>query len=372
MTGQAVLGLVIAPGSAASSLATWKRRLENMLATTHVGVTWTVDVVIDGLVDPLSPAIELVQEARRLVLDRGWDVCVVVTDIPLRSGRRPAISMASTTHGVGIVSWPSLGPTNTGKKAAEAVARVVSELLGSENDDGLGRHRRILQIRPRSRRAENGGIDGDDETTQLEWTGYVRLVTGMVVANRPWRVALTLTRSVTAALATVVFAVITTDIWLLADRASVARQVGLTVVAVGLGATSLTVRHGLWERTLGRKRARSQVALFNLVTGVTVTLGFIVMYASLAGVSLLTGLLFIDAGVLREILGQPDAGFAEYLALAWFTGSLATLGGAAGAGFESDEAIREAAYATRPAYSSDESVPPDGIEQPLPSESPLR
>lgn len=364
MAGDAVLGLVIAPGSAASSLATWERRLEGMLATAHAGVTWTVDVVIDGLVDPLSPAIELVQEARRLVLDRGWDVCVVVTDIPLRSGRRPAISMAATTHGVGIVSWPSLGPTNTGKKAPEAVARVVSELLGNENDDGPGRHRRVLQIRPRSRRAEKSA---DENTTQLEWTGYVRLVAGMVAANRPWRVALTLTRSVTAALATVVFAVITTDIWLLADQASVARQVALTIVAVALGATSLIVRHGLWERTWGRQKARSQVALFNLVTTMTVTLGFVVMYASLAAVSLLTGLLFIDAGVLGDILGQDRNGLSEYVALAWFTGSLATLGGAVGAGFESDEAIREAAYATRPAYSSDESVPPD-----LPGKSSLR
>ena len=347
MAGDAVLGLVIAPGSAASSLATWERRLEGMLATAHAGVTWTVDVVIDGLVDPLSPAIELVQEARRLVLDRGWDVCVVVTDIPLRSGRRPAISMAATTHGVGIVSWPSLGPTNTGKKAPEAVARVVSELLGNENDDGPGRHRRVLQIRPRSRRAEKSA---DENTTQLEWTGYDD------GQDPAWRIG-----------ATVVFAVITTDIWLLADQASVARQVALTIVAVALGATSLIVRHGLWERTWGRQKARSQVALFNLVTTMTVTLGFVVMYASLAAVSLLTGLLFIDAGVLGDILGQDRNGLSEYVALAWFTGSLATLGGAVGAGFESDEAIREAAYATRPAYSSDESVPPD-----LPGKSSLR
>jgi len=44
-----------------------------------------------------------------------------------------------------------------------------------------------------------------------------------------------------------------------------------------------------------------------------------------------------------EELGHQVRAY-EYGALAWFTSSLATVGGALGAGLESDEAVRKAAY----------------------------
>lgn len=67
-------------------------------------------------------------------------------------------------------------------------------------------------------------ITAPDHAPDIEFANYVRLVSGMVATNRPWRVALTLTRSVAGALATVAFAAVTSDISMLAARPSVARE----------------------------------------------------------------------------------------------------------------------------------------------------
>jgi hypothetical protein len=52
----------------------------------------------------------------------------------------------------------------------------------------------------------------------------------------------------------------------------------------------------------------------------------------------------ISPNLLKRALDKP-VGAADYAALAWFVASLATVGGALGAGLESNEAVREASYA---------------------------
>jgi hypothetical protein len=62
--------------------------------------------------------------------------------------------------------------------------------------------------------------------------------------------------------------------------------------------------------------------------------------------TLLGAALVIDSGVMAQALGH-DAGIGDYAALAWMASSLGTIAGGLGAGLESDEAVREAAYGYR-------------------------
>jgi hypothetical protein len=92
-------------------------------------------------------------------------------------------------------------------------------------------------------------------------------------------------------------------------------------------------------------RVREQVVLFNIATLATVVVGIATLYAALFVLILAGAALVIPESVFDDaVVGSVTA--ADYAALAWFVASLATIGGALGAGLESREAVREAAYAS--------------------------
>jgi len=174
-------------------------------------------------------------------------------------------------------------------------------------------------------------------------SGNFLLLAGMIRANQPWRLTLHLSKALTAALTAGVFALVTTDIWRLADVLGTARLVVISVGSViAIGAT-LIIGADLWERAR-RPEARQQVLLFNLATTATVVLGVTAFYAMLIFLTAIGALIFVPTGLLSNILGH-SVHWGDRAELAWLTGSLATLGGALGAGLESDDAVREAAYA---------------------------
>jgi hypothetical protein len=112
---------------------------------------------------------------------------------------------------------------------------------------------------------------------------------------------------------------------------------------VGAIAATLIFGGGLWEQ-VRHARMWQQVVLFNLATSATVVLGVLAFCAALFVLPLPAAWLLVPRGLLTAALGHP-VHLSDYVEVAWLTSSLATLGGALGAGLESDEAVRESAYA---------------------------
>ncbi|MGR7025599.1 hypothetical protein [Geodermatophilus sp. URMC 62] len=337
-----VLGLVAAPGAAAEVAGDLAGDLAGALRERHPDVAWDVRVVEDGLVRPPADDAEIVAAARARLLAEEWDLAVVVTDLPIAVDRRTVVAHASPVHGVAVLSLPALGAVGRRRRALQTSLGLVHVLLGEAEDgdpDALRRRVRELATDP----ADTG--DGVRFTARV-LSGNLRLLVGMVRANRPWRLTIRLSRALTAAIAAGVFALVTADIWRLADRFGLLR-----LSAVGLGSVvaicvTLVVGAQLWERARSR-RVRKQVALFNLATVATVVIGVLTLYATLFALALAGALLLVPSGLFAEGLGHA-ASLGDYLELAWLTSSLATVGGALGAGLESDEAVREAAYTHRP------------------------
>jgi hypothetical protein len=72
----------------------------------------------------------MIDAGRERMVREGWDLAVVLTDVPLRIGRRPVVADASATHGVALASLPALGAVQLRRRTRDAIARLVDGLMG--------------------------------------------------------------------------------------------------------------------------------------------------------------------------------------------------------------------------------------------------
>ncbi len=86
--------------------------------------------------------------------------------------------------------------------------------------------------------------------------------------------------------------------------------------------------------------------MYNAATAATVLLAVATMYVALFAVILVGGLVVIDVGYLDSILGK-EAGFADYVNLAWLSASLGTIAGAVGSSFTHADVVRRATFSNR-------------------------
>jgi hypothetical protein len=348
---EVTIGLIAAPGLAADLAQGVATDLVRTLAAHYPDANWRTRIAVDGLVPTRAPTTELVDAAHRRLLAEDWEMAICLTDIPLRIGRRPLAGHASPTHRVALVSVPALGPRNVGGRAVQTALGMLQVLLdlppNLPTSDGRASDPRLRQrLVDLSELADEDPEHGPTGLAALASGGRLRLLVGMLRANRPWRLTTRLYRALVAALATAAFALVTSDVWIIAESLDLVRLALVAALSVGVTVASLIAVHGLWERR-GHGTARDQILLFNATTTATVLVGIASLYAALFVLSLTAAGLLITGHVLSETVGT-STGWEGYLKLAWLTSSLATVGGALGAGLESGNAIREAAYAYRP------------------------
>jgi len=291
----------------------------------------------------------LLDDLARRRADDGWDVAVCLTDLPLHTERVPLVAQTCARDGVALVSLPALG-----LRQLHAVRVVVPDLVGrlltDASDDRVppaGWEPAELVGRVGAvHRLVDQGDPGELRYVASRLSGRLRLLTGMVRANRPGRALLGLSKLLVGAFGTAAFALTTSTIWQMGDALGGLR---LTVIML-LGLTALVawliVAHDLWEKP-DRDTPPELARMFNLGTVLTLTLATTVSYVVLFAGTALAAALLIDSSVLQQSLQRP-AHATDYLTLAWIISSLATVGGAIGSGLEDEETVRAAAYGYHP------------------------
>ena len=348
-----ILGVVVAPGLAHDITADVAADLAEDLGDSRNEVEWRTEFIVDRLVEPPVPTTELIDAARRRLLEGDWDLAVVVTDLPLRFGGRPVSHHVSPTHGIAIVSLPALGAIHLRRRLRKVLHELVGDLVGGDDRPGpedrlFGRLRREW----RGHALRELATDTLDRPGALRFlfvpsvlAGHLRLLSGMVRANRPWRFAIRLYAALVAALAAGAYGSTSSDIWRLSAAADWWRLLLMCLVSIGATIAAIIAVHGLWERSRD-PRVREQVVLFNIATLATVIVGIVTLYVALFALILAGAGLVLTERVFEDAIGSSVTA-TDYVALAWFLASFATIGGALGAGLESREAVREAAYASK-------------------------
>lgn len=313
---------------------------------------------VEVVSEPFTAGTEDLPTLMRRIMDRGssedWDIVVALTDLPLHTHGHKLVVNLSHEHGLALLSLPSLGGLRLYTRARRAVEEAVLGLAGPKATGAEGPPQsQPLQGPFAARLAPIHPVPvSGDETADLRYVvsgprGYLRVLVGMVRANRPWRLVPGLSKALAAALATGAVATVNSTVWSLAEALSAPRLVIAMVGSVGVMIGWLIVDAQLWHRSAESSlEARQRARLYNASTVVTVGIGVLVCYVGLMAINLVWALFILNDQVFASMTRTPMHA-TGYCTLSWFVASVATVGGALGSGLESDEAIRAAAYSKR-------------------------
>jgi hypothetical protein len=353
--GSVTLGLIPAPDIPEKIAQELASELPDLLSSrVDGGVSWDVAVVVDPLTGTDREAPEILDECREKMLSEGWDLALCLTDLPVYRGGRLVAADVSSERGVAGLSLPAMGALRLRPKARDLTLQLAGELyertkergtddppdLGTQPTGSLGSFRRVDPSDE-----DMKAMDVDARFAAPGALGHLRLWSGMVLANRPWRMLPAFKGAIAAAFATGAYALVITTLWVLADSVGWARLLLLMVTAIVAMVAWIIVAHHLWERPEDPDQQK-WAALYNGVTVLTVTSAVLCAYAILFALILLAAWVFVPGSYFQTILKHP-VGFGEYLTLSWLAASLATVAGALGASLEDEETVREAAYGYR-------------------------
>lgn len=340
-----VVGLLADPGVASDLVARVAIELPAALDGAISGYRWQVETAQGPVGLDAEGLLPMLRHGTALRRSHGWDVVVLVTDLARRTGTQPLVSDYGSDEGVGLVSLPALGAVSLRRRLCRAIVDLVADgLLAQRGSDPVtAPRRRHHPLSPPVARVASAE-EGIDAHLALQGTrGTIRLLGGLVRANRPWRLVPSLSPALTAAAAGAAFGVFYSNIWQLAVALSPARLGVVAVLAVVAMAVWLIVDNGLWERPTARAH-REEATLFNAATAATIGLGVACMAVLLIALTTVAAAVVIPAHLLP---GAPGGPVTAYLRLGVLAGAMGIVAGALGSNLTSPDAVRQAAYSTR-------------------------
>jgi hypothetical protein len=227
------------------------------------------------------------------------------------------------------------------------VRRAAIALIGDIAAEALERPNQIKARGPAEILAPIRRETAPDARAEVRYVrpaglGHVRLLSGMVRANRPWRAFSGLSSAVVAAFGTGAYALLSTSIWQLSGELGWPRLVAIMLCAVTAMVAWLIIGHDLWEKAEGGKGLKD-AGLYNAATALTLGIAVLCGYAAMFVLLLGVGALLIEGAVFKDNANHA-AGLGAYAALAWLGAAIGTVAGALGSKLEDIDEVRHATY----------------------------
>lgn len=262
------------------------------------------------------------------------DVVIYLTDLPRRRGKTPVIADISVSDRLGVISIPGAGGVFIDRRVRNIARTIVAEVT-DQLDTRNPSAKRLTRMQE------------DDVVRYIAPAALsrLRLLAGMVYANRPWRLVTGMSKVMMAAFATGAVSLAYPTIWQLSATMGPWRLSTATILATAAMIAWLIIEHKLWERPHSADE-RERAVLYNASTVVTLLIGVMIFHAGLFLLLLLTAWWTLPPELVAKNIGHPVS-LATLLLMAWLVSAVATLGGALGSGMEDDDAVKAAAYGAR-------------------------
>lgn len=316
---------------------------------------WSVQVVRDPVAAGRGSGEEILKATDEQRTQQGWDYAVCITDLPLRFDHRPVLADIGIDNGIGLISLPALGGLQPYRRATQMMLQILDEILAATSESReqprqqrrRGLHSRLTELLAPIRRENPDREEIGVRYRASRKSGRVRLLSGMVRSNSPWRVMLGMSGAMAAALATSAFGLSSNTIWQIGHRLSGTHQLTAMLASIVVLVAWLIAAHRLWERPR-HSIDPEQRWLYNTSTVTTLTIGITTFYLGLWVLNLAIAWFLVPFGLLSSTLQPPVTGTA-YISLAWGFTTMGMIAGGLGSSLESDQTVRRAAYGYREA-----------------------
>ncbi|WP_347861111.1 hypothetical protein U0355_10475 [Salimicrobium sp. PL1-032A] len=370
MENKISIGIVTAPGYANKIGEELHHVLPHLLKEyIAFDVEWEVEYISSPLTGYTEERNEVLGALMEMKEDYGWEMALTLTDLPLFNGKKLIVAEANGTENVGMISIPGLGASPLIKRIRESVLQLISEIYegsGPEERkrvqqkvgemDGrksekrnafeLIRKRGFDRLSPVEREAPEAEENAEVRfSVQSRLRGAMRLITGMVRANRPWMLFPAFMKVVILAFTTGTFALIFPTLWRLTNSYSLGRLFLINGVAITLLVFWIIAAHNMWERKSDHSNNYMR-KLYNSTTLLTLFTTVFFYYTIL----FLCFQIIVFVLLPREFVEGSMSGTIKtqsYFFIAWTATSISTIISALGSTIEDEDVVLSGTYGNR-------------------------